>query len=153
MLFVNQETLLRLESVTGVACSFYCCATTARCSDPRTIYNPPTTAMITVLVMLSLVLTASVVDTDLGAGTILGVLGVGTGLALVAGLAVLAFRRPRAGPPENARHHDWRMPPLDELPRPNLGPGRRAGLIALRGYLIIAVAVVVARLAQLAPTS
>jgi NRAMP (natural resistance-associated macrophage protein)-like metal ion transporter len=30
----------------------------------------------------------------------------------------------------------WRMPPLDQLPKPVMSPMRRAGLLILRGYLI-----------------
>jgi hypothetical protein len=33
----------------------------------------------------------------------------------------------------------WRMPPLDKLARPVMSPVRRAGLLILRGYLIVAV--------------
>lgn len=36
----------------------------------------------------------------------------------------------------------WRTPALDTLPRPAFSPLRTAGMIALRGYLLIAVALV-----------
>jgi hypothetical protein len=42
------------------------------------------------------------------------------------------------------------MPPLNLLSRPKLSPGRRLGLSVLRGYLIIASALVVVRVLQLA---
>jgi hypothetical protein len=36
----------------------------------------------------------------------------------------------------------WRMPPLDQLPRPVMSPVRKTGLLLLRGYLIVAVLLV-----------
>jgi hypothetical protein len=46
----------------------------------------------------------------------------------------------------------WRMPPLALLTRPQLSAGRRLGLTVLRGYLVIAAAMVVVRVVQLALT-
>jgi len=43
----------------------------------------------------------------------------------------------------------WRMPPLSELPRPRWSPGRRAGMLALRCYLVVAVALVVVKIVEL----
>ncbi len=43
----------------------------------------------------------------------------------------------------------WRMPPLSELPRPRWPPGRRLGMLALRGYLVIAVGLVVVKIVEL----
>jgi len=42
------------------------------------------------------------------------------------------------------------MPPLVLLTRPQLSTGRRLGLAVLRGYLVIAVGMVIVRVAQLA---
>lgn len=44
------------------------------------------------------------------------------------------------------------MPPLNVLVRPPLSSGRRTGLIVLRGYLLVAVIMVIARITQLART-
>ncbi|WP_063007664.1 NRAMP family divalent metal transporter [Nocardia kruczakiae] len=49
------------------------------------------------------------------------------------------------------RDHDrgtWRTPALDTLPRPAFSPLRAAGMIALRGYLLIAVALVGVKIFQ-----
>ena len=43
----------------------------------------------------------------------------------------------------------WHMPPLSELPRPRWSPGRRPGMLALRGYLFIAVGLVVVKIVEL----
>lgn len=44
--------------------------------------------------------------------------------------------------------HTWRTPALDTLPRPAISPLRAAGMIALRGYLPIAVALVGVKIFQ-----
>ncbi|MBO0821722.1 MAG: hypothetical protein J2P26_12835, partial [Nocardiopsaceae bacterium] len=44
----------------------------------------------------------------------------------------------------------WRMPPVDELPAPVITGARRAGLIALRGYLGIALIMVVVKVVETA---
>jgi hypothetical protein len=42
----------------------------------------------------------------------------------------------------------WRTPALHTLERPVLSPLRRAGLLTLRGYLLVAVALVVVKVVQ-----
>ena len=42
------------------------------------------------------------------------------------------------------------MPPLDTLAKPSLSAGRRLGLTVLRGYLLVAMVLVIVRLVQLA---
>ena len=42
----------------------------------------------------------------------------------------------------------WRTPALATLARPTLSPIRRAGLFTLRAYLVLAVALVVVKIAQ-----
>jgi hypothetical protein len=40
----------------------------------------------------------------------------------------------------------WRMPPLDQLPKPVMSPMRRAGLLILRGYLIGSVLLITVKI-------
>src|ERR1700737_3812300 len=93
--------------------------------------NVFTGAVIWVLVMLSIILTASVVYPDISGETILEVLGGGTALAVVGYAATLAIRKFRreavngldegAVPAYSKQARDtWRMPPLADLPPPNL---------------------------------
>jgi len=119
--------------------------------------NVFTAAVIAVLVMLSLVLTASVVFPNISNAAILGILGGGTGLAVLAGVFLAVYRRlrPQAATTEAAPHDaearaSWRMPPLALLARPRLSAGRRLGLTVLRVYLVLAVGMVVVRVTQLA---
>lgn len=113
--------------------------------------NVFTSAVIAVLVMLSVVLTASVVFPGIGTAAILAVLGAGTCLAVP---LVIVYARhetaPRPRPADRDARAGWRMPPLGLLPPPRLGLGRRLGLGVLRGYLVIAVGMVVVRVVQLA---
>ncbi|WP_274918259.1 NRAMP family divalent metal transporter [Streptomyces sp. WZ-12] len=44
----------------------------------------------------------------------------------------------------------WRTPALSALEKPKFSPLRRAGLLTLRGYLVIAVGLVIVKIAQLA---
>jgi hypothetical protein len=113
------------------------------------LYNALATVVLTALVMLSVVLTASVVQPDIGADAILDVLETGGGLAVLVGLLPLALQRPST---KDRARGEWRMPALDQLPPPKMGRVRRYGLIALSGYLAVVVAVVLVRLAQLALT-
>jgi hypothetical protein len=40
----------------------------------------------------------------------------------------------------------WRMPPLDQLPKPVMSPLRTAGLLLLRGYLIASVLLITVKI-------
>jgi Mn2+/Fe2+ NRAMP family transporter len=116
--------------------------------------NVFTAAVIAVLVMLSIILTASVLFPGIGSAQIVGILATGTVLALAAGgWMTVRRRRTRTGgvaTVDRAQRATWRMPPLALLARPTLSPGRRLGLTVLRGYLVIAAALVVVRVVQLA---
>jgi NRAMP (natural resistance-associated macrophage protein)-like metal ion transporter len=77
---------------------------------------------------------------------------------LAAGAYVLARRVPAARlagggeSPEisKERRQMWTMPPLALLERPVWSPGRRAAMLVLRGYLVLAVALLVVKTVQLA---
>ncbi len=113
-----------------------------------------TSAVITVLVLLSIILTSSVLFPDISGPTILIILGGGSGLAIVGGIAYASYRRIRPGPPsipiDRSDRANWRMPQLALLTRPELSGLRRIGLTVLRGYLLIAAILVVVRVVQLA---
>jgi hypothetical protein len=42
--------------------------------------------------------------------------------------------------------HAWRMPPLDQLPKPVMSPLRTAGLLLLHGYLIASVLLITVKI-------
>jgi len=117
------------------------------------VTNLFTGAVIAVLVMLSVILTASVLFPAISGAEILAVLVVGSVVALG---ATLMLARPGRKPApaaaaelSRAERDDWRMPPLHRLPPARLTALSRTGLIVLRGYLIVAAGLVLLRIAQL----
>ncbi len=113
-----------------------------------------TSAVIAVLIMLSIILTASVVF-DVSTEAILGILGGGTAVSLlIGGFAAVSRRRPAIedGDTESAGvpKESWRMPALALLEPPKLSSGRKLGLAGLRGYLLVAMAMVVVKVVELA---
>jgi hypothetical protein len=112
-----------------------------------------TGAVIWVLVMLSIILTAATAFPDLKGETILTVLGGGTVLGVL-GFACLSAlrhaRRPVAAEMASLPRTTWRMPPLSELPAPRLTLGTRLWMGVLRGYLVVAVGLVAYKVVQVA---
>jgi Mn2+/Fe2+ NRAMP family transporter len=118
-----------------------------------------TGAVIWVLVMLSVILTAATVFPGISGTTMLGVLGLGTGVGIV-GAAIVMLLRQRGRTPAAPRllvagavrpaRATWRMPPLDELPPPTLSLAKKVWMGVLRGYLLIAVVMVAIKVVQAA---
>jgi Mn2+/Fe2+ NRAMP family transporter len=123
--------------------------------------------IIGVLVLMSLVLVTATLFPHLSGGQ-LAAFVVGGAAAGVAGTGAWAVARwrsaRRTGLPDDpeeeldtgvvlqAERLTWRMPPLSDLPRPRWSPGRRAGMLALRCYLVVAVALVVVKVVELSVT-
>jgi Mn2+/Fe2+ NRAMP family transporter len=113
--------------------------------------NVFTGAVIAVLVMLSITLTASVLFPDMEERTLIALLGGGMVFTLVIAALLLVVRR------ENRRvwtdvfgRMIWRMLPLDQLPAAQLTPLTQIWLSVLRGYLVIAGGLVLWRIVELA---
>ncbi len=116
--------------------------------------NVFTSAVIAVLVMLSLVLTASVLFPDISSAAIVGILATGSALSVLGGIALVIWRRvhpsPAAEPVDRSQRPTWRMPPLALLTAPKMSMARRIGMGVLRCYLLIAMVMVIIRVVQLA---
>jgi NRAMP (natural resistance-associated macrophage protein)-like metal ion transporter len=119
-----------------------------------------TGAVIWVLVMLSIILTASVIYPDMSGETMLKVLVGGTVLAVVGYAATLVVRRIRrepangsaegAVPASSKQARDtWRMPPLDQLPAAKFTLTKLVWMGVLRGYLVLAVVLLVVKVVQM----
>jgi Mn2+/Fe2+ NRAMP family transporter len=105
--------------------------------------------VIAVLVMLSIILTASVLFPAISGSQMLIILAFGTVLAMVAA-TVFVLNRPVL--PEvlsRSQRLLWRMPPLAELPPRQLTALSRAWIIVLRGYLLVAGGLVLLRILEL----
>ena len=114
-----------------------------------------TSIVVAILVMLSIVLTASVLFPSISAAAIIAILAGGSAIAVLAGIGLLLYRRvhpaARTLPPlDRSLRPTWRMPPLTLLTRPELSATRRIGLTVLRTYLLIAMILVIVRVVQLA---
>jgi Mn2+/Fe2+ NRAMP family transporter len=118
------------------------------------ILNLFTGTVVAVLVMLSVILTASVLFPDMGENVILSILAGGSVLTIVTAIAVSALGRktPDDGSVvwDPALRLVWRMPPLNELPVTRLTLPSRIWMFVLRGYLLVAGGLVLFRIFQLA---
>jgi len=113
-------------------------------------------AIIGVLVMLSLILAATTLFPTLDVRPLLVALSgalVG-GLLLVGLLQVLRRRKAGAASPTAAEpaldRISWQMPKLASLPKPVWSTARKVGMLTLRGYLVVALLLVVVKVIQLA---
>jgi Mn2+/Fe2+ NRAMP family transporter len=115
-----------------------------------------TGGVIAVLLMLSIILTASVMFPEAASEkVILAILGGGGILGVLVALGVLLGGKkdsPTAIPAaENpARRGNWRMPPLGELPPPRLSIAVKTWMFVLRAYLVLAGGLVLVRIVTLA---
>jgi Mn2+/Fe2+ NRAMP family transporter len=117
--------------------------------------NVFTASVIWVLVLLSVILTASVLFPNITSVEIVSVLVGGVALGAVVGLVVLLRdRATRAAeltvPPQWQDRSTWRMPALELLSRPVLSSQRKMGLLILRGYLLVAFLLVIVKVAEIA---
>ncbi len=108
--------------------------------------------VIATLVMLSIILTAATIFPTISTTQILWILGIGALLTVGVGVWMTFAHTEAPGGEtfDRANRHGWHMPPLATLPKAQLTPLSRFWLVILRGYLIVAVALVVFRVTLLA---
>ncbi len=123
--------------------------------------NALAAVIVGVLVELSLVLVASTAFPHLDVARTFLYLSIALAMCLLAGGAYSLMRRVPAraaarladeseyGESPRERRQTWTMPPLALLERPVWSPGRRAAMLLLRGYLVVAVALLVVKTVQL----
>lgn len=118
--------------------------------------NVFTTAIIAVLVMLSVILTAAVLFPDITDEQILGVLGGGSVLGLLVTGAVRFYEKGKDIEVADEESVDpvlrthWRMPPLNQLPPAKLTLMSRVWMGVLRAYLVIAAGLLLVKLFHMA---
>ncbi len=121
--------------------------------------NPPwlnvlATMIIGVLVELSLILVASTAFPGLDVTQLFVYLSLALRRGSARGGRLYVLRSRPRGEVELAsvpaeRRATWTMPPLALLERPRLSPGRRAAMLMLRAYLLVAVLLLVVKTVQL----
>jgi NRAMP (natural resistance-associated macrophage protein)-like metal ion transporter len=114
--------------------------------------NVFTSAVITVLIALSAVLTASVVFPGITGRQIIAiVLGCLAAAAAAGGWTLIrSFRGHSSVEVDRRDRENWRMPPLNMLSKPAMSAGRKVTLTILGSYMAIAMILVIVRIIQLA---
>jgi Mn2+/Fe2+ NRAMP family transporter len=122
--------------------------------------NVFTGTVIAVLIMLSLILTASVAFPKISAEQILAIMAGYAALAVLGGIALLvrsrlsgrlaAGQQPEAAPVDRASRENWRMPRLTMLEPAPMSQARKLGLVVMWAYLVLAMGVVVFRVVSIA---
>jgi NRAMP (natural resistance-associated macrophage protein)-like metal ion transporter len=116
--------------------------------------NVFTAAVIWILVLLSIILTASVLFPGISSAEILGVLFGGGAAGAIAGSYLLVrARRHRRGSTNDVTTPDqpretWKMPALNLLSRPVTSTQRKVGLLTLRAYLLVAFTLVIVKIVE-----
>jgi Mn2+/Fe2+ NRAMP family transporter len=114
------------------------------------LVNLFTGAVIAALVILSVILTVSVLYPDLDGRVMVAALAGGGALTLIGWLFASFRRTHEPALVDRAGRETWRMAPLDKLPPPHLSLLNKVWMAALRFYLVIAGALVMIRIVQLA---
>ncbi|WEO92836.1 NRAMP family divalent metal transporter [Streptomyces sp. FXJ1.172] len=119
-------------------------------NGPKT--NAFTAAVVGVLVMLSVILTASVLFPDISADVIVDIMAAcGVAGVLAAGYAFTRRRTATKDDPIDRTGRDaWRMPPLESLAPAVMSSGKKIGMGALRTYLLVSMILVVIKIVQVA---
>ncbi len=123
--------------------------------------NVFTAVIVGVLVVLSIVLASAVVFPDISGERIVEILVVGGVIGIMIGIGYFTLRAHRvangelpeaeeAVKPTRKEMDNWRMPPLAQLTPAKLSSPTRIWMGILRGYLLIAVLMVVVKAVQLA---
>lgn len=118
--------------------------------------NALASVIVATLVLLSLILMATTVFPSINV-TAVALIGAALLAAALVGLGLLTLRSRRQAkavgitePPPKIPKEQWTMAPLALLRRPEMSTGRRAAMLTLSGYLVVAVILLVVKAVQLA---
>jgi NRAMP (natural resistance-associated macrophage protein)-like metal ion transporter len=119
----------------------------------KTWLNVVASGIVSILLMLSLILVITTLIPTIDTTKLLLVLGGILAVALL-GAGGWMWRSRSHGAPQPVmsagEKENWRMPPLTLLQPAVWSPGRRIAMLAMRGYLVIAVALLVVKAVQVA---
>jgi NRAMP (natural resistance-associated macrophage protein)-like metal ion transporter len=114
--------------------------------------NVLATAIISILLVLSLVLMVTTLFSHIDVNTVVLALGAALVVSWAVGGVVYARslrRKPPAPVTPMAKRATWRMPALNLLERPTWSRGRLLAMYLLRGYLVVAVLMLLVKAIQL----
>jgi len=116
----------------------------------RTWLNIVSTIIVGLLVMLSLILMVTTVFPHINVVALSEVLGIAFVVSLLVGGGIWLLRRtPQAPVAATVDRREWRMPSLNLLTRPPLTGWRRMTLVAMAGYLVLSVVLLVIKAFQI----
>ena len=108
--------------------------------------------IVSILLMMSLILMATTLFSSINVTDLALILG-GVLVVSYVVMAIVLVRahkgRPTEPPVSKEVRANWRMPPLNLLSRPKWSRGRLLGMWALRGYLVLAVVLLLVKAIQL----
>ena len=113
-------------------------------------------AIVAILVMLSIILTASVLFPGITDTHILGILGAGVVATVLSAIGVKVYEKSHGIHRVTEVMHDksmrstWRMPPVSELAPAQISLLNRLWMIVLRAYLVVAAGMLIFKMFQLA---
>ena len=108
--------------------------------------------IISILLMMSLILMATTVFPNINVNQLVVALGLVLAVLYLGGAVFLFLRRganKNDGKISREQRSTWRMPSLNLLERPKWSRGRLAGMYVLRGYLVVAVILLLVKAVQL----
>jgi NRAMP (natural resistance-associated macrophage protein)-like metal ion transporter len=118
-----------------------------------------TAAIIAVLVMLSVILTAAVLFPEISDANMIGIMVGGTLLGAFLSFGVKVYEKRKgltlvqeaaAATMTDTERENWRMPALDTLAPARLSLSSKVWMLVLRGYLVIAAGLLIVKLVLLA---
>ena len=112
--------------------------------------NVLATVIVSVLLELSLILVISTVLPSLDVTVLVIVLSSVVGLAVVVASVIILRSHPRIPVMSASEKANWRMPALTLLEHPKWSLGRRVAILTLRGYLVVAVLLLIVKAVQIA---
>jgi NRAMP (natural resistance-associated macrophage protein)-like metal ion transporter len=112
--------------------------------------NVVATLIVSVLLELSFILVVETMFPSLNASTLVLVLSSIVGVVVVVAAVLILRSRSQVPVMSHAEKENWRMPALALLQHPQWSLGRRIAILTLRGYLVVAVILLVVKAVQVA---
>jgi NRAMP (natural resistance-associated macrophage protein)-like metal ion transporter len=112
--------------------------------------NVVATLIVSTLLELSLILVIETMFPSLNATTLVLVLSSIVGVVVIVAAVLILRGRSQVPVMSHAEKENWRMPALALLQHPKWSLGRRIAILTLRGYLVVAVVLLVVKAVQVA---
>jgi Mn2+/Fe2+ NRAMP family transporter len=112
--------------------------------------NVLATLIVSVLLELSFILVIETMFPSINASTLVLVLSSIVGVVVVVAAVLILRSKVQIPQMSHAEKENWRMPALALLQHPKWSLGRRIAILTLRGYLVVAVVLLIVKAVQLA---